>query len=75
MDEPEWKQKHKNTKSQKTPLHTQETLNRLIAQLQRGKVLEQYRYFDDYCTAFNCTNGFCAPVSLGDFHQAALRLT
>lgn len=31
------------------PSHLQKTLNRLIAQLQRGKVLEQYRYLDDYC--------------------------
>lgn len=31
------------------PRHLQKTLDRLIAQLQRGKVLEQYRYFGDYC--------------------------
>lgn len=27
----------------------QKTINRLIAQLQRGKILEQYRYIEDYC--------------------------
>lgn len=31
------------------PRYLQKTINRIIAQLQRGKVLEQYRYFDDYC--------------------------
>jgi hypothetical protein len=31
------------------PYQLQKTMDRLIAQLQRGKVLEQYRYFKDYC--------------------------
>lgn len=31
------------------PYYLQKTLNRIIGQLQRGKVLECYRYFEDYC--------------------------
>lgn len=31
------------------PKQLQKNINRIIAQLQRGKVLEQFRYYNDYC--------------------------
>jgi hypothetical protein len=31
------------------PRYLQKTMDRVIAQLQRGKVLEQYRFLEDYC--------------------------
>lgn len=31
------------------PQDLQKPINRIIAQLQRGKIIEQYQYHDDYC--------------------------
>jgi len=36
----------------------QKSMDRLIAQLQRGKVLEQYRYLEDYCLVSVDGTGF-----------------
>lgn len=40
------------------PRYLQKTLDRLVAQLQRGKVLEQYRYLDEYCLVSLDATGF-----------------
>ncbi len=48
------------------PQHLQKTINKTIALLQRAKVLEQYRYFKDYCLVpidgtgyFSSNNIYC----------------
>lgn len=40
------------------PRNLQKPINRIIAQLQRGKILEQYQYHDDYCLVALDASGY-----------------
>src|SRR3990167_1448269 len=40
------------------PKHLQKAINRIIAQLQRGKVLEQYQYHDNHCLVALDASGY-----------------
>jgi len=40
------------------PVHLHKAIDRVIAQLQRGKVLEQYRYVEEYCLVSVDASGY-----------------
>jgi hypothetical protein len=46
------------------PEELQKTLNRIIALLQRGKILEQYRCWDDYCLVSLDASGYFSSTEI-----------